>query len=188
MDFFASVLAGLVFSMACNFDTVLLSMGYSLRGVRVSPVGSLIIAAITTAITWLSLTLGSMASCVLTEGVSNLLGGLVLAGIGLWFLLDYLRSLGTREDADAPPPSPGPWAWVSLAAALAVNNAGVGVAAGVSGISPLLASACNFAVTLLFLPLGVWLARGLPGRLLGKYALPLSGVLLLILGLCEAFL
>ncbi len=186
MEFFNAMLAGLVFSMACNLDTVLLSMGYALRGVRVSFGGSLAIAAITTAITWFSLALGSLAAAVLTAQFSNMLGGLVLVGIGAWFLLDYLRRLGPSQE-EAPPPLSGPWAWISLAAALAVNNAGAGVAAGVSGISPLLASMCNFAVTLFFLPLGSWLGAGRVGRLLGKYALPLSGALLIALGLSEAF-
>ena len=80
------------------------------------------------------------------------------------------------------------WGCVSLAAALAVNNAGVGVAAGVSGISPLWASVCNFVVTIVFLLLGRWLGRGVLGRFLGRFALPLSGALLVALGVCEVFL
>lgn len=187
MDLFFALLAGLLFSMACNLDTVLLAVGYAAKGIHISFGGSVIIAAITTVITWLSLALGSVAAGVLDSRLSEMLGGLVLAGIGAWFLLDYLRHMGAAEEG-APPPTAGAWAWVSLAAALAVNNAGVGVAAGVSGLSPLLASGCNFVVTLAFLPLGRLLGRGLLGRLLGKYALPLSGVLLIILGLWELLL
>ena len=187
MDFFSAILAGLLFSMACNLDTVLLSVGYAIKGIRLTFGGSIVIAAITTAITWASLALGSLAAGVLDGGLSDLLGGLVLVGIGAWFLLDYLRHMG-KSETDAPPPECGPWAWVSLAAALAVNNAGVGVAAGVSGLSPLLASGCNFVVTLAFLPLGRALGAGVLGKLLGKYALPLSGVLLIILGLWEVLL
>lgn len=187
MDIFSAILAGLLFSMACNLDTVLLSMGYAVKGIHISMSGSIIIAAITTAITWGSLALGSLAAGVLDSGLSDLLGGLVLVCIGAWFLLDYLRHMGCSEE-DAPPPASNTWAWVSLAAALAVNNAGVGVAAGVSGLSPLLASGCNFMVTLVFLPLGRFLGTGVFGRMLGKYALPLSGVLLVILGLWEVLL
>ena len=75
---------------------------------------------------------------------------------------------------------------VSLAAALAVNNAGIGVAAGVSGIAPGWAALANFLVTLAALPLGRALGDKLAGRLLGKYALPLSGALLVLLGIWEA--
>lgn len=188
MELWFSFLAVLVFSMACNLDTVILSMGYAVKGVRVSAGGRLVIAAVTTAVTWLSLALGELAAGVFPAGLTDVLGGLVLVGIGAWFLLDWLRRPRGEEDGAAPAAAPDLWGCVSLAAALAVNNAGVGVAAGVSGISPLWASLCNFAVTLLFLPLGAWLGEGVLGRLLGKYALPLSGVLLAALGAWEAFL
>lgn len=188
MEFWISLTAVLLFSMACNLDTVMLSMGYAVKGVRITGGGCLVIAAVTTAVTWLSLVLGELAAGVVSPGFSDALGGLVLVGIGFWFLLDWLRHLdGPGEDTREARP-PGIWGCVSLAAALAVNNAGVGVAAGVSGISPLWASACNFVVTLLFLLLGRWLGRGVLGRFLGKFALPLSGALLVALGLGEVFL
>ena len=177
--------AVLLFALACNLDTVLLAVGYAAKGVRISSAHSLIIAAVTTAVTWLSLALGDTAARVLSPGLAGKLGGVVLVGIGLWFLLDYLRDLGRGTEEDPPPAASTAWGWVSLAAALAVNNAGIGVAAGVTGISPLWAALGNFAVTLAALPLGRWLGGKLAGRLLGRYALPLSGALLVILGLWE---
>lgn len=187
MNYFASFFAVLLFSMACNLDTVILSMAYALRGTRLSMGGTVVIAVITTGVTWLSLALGDMAAAFLGGAFSDMLGGLVLVGIGAWFLLDYLRQIGKSTQEDVPPQAPSPWACVPLAAALAVNNAGVGVAAGVSGISPLWAAAANFLVTLLFLPLGRLLGTGALGRFLGRYALPLSGLLLILLGAGEAF-
>ncbi|MGI5928905.1 sporulation protein [Pseudoflavonifractor sp.] len=183
MEILSSIGAILVFTMACNLDTILLSMGYAVRGLTVSPGGCLILAGVTTVVTWLSLALGASAGQFLPAGLADMLGGLVLLGIGLWFLLDWLRS-----PVEGTEPLPPVRAWVPLAAALAVNNAGAGVAAGISGLSPLGAAVCNFGVTLLFIPLGGWLGAGPSGRLLGKYALPLSGLLLVLLGCAEAFL
>jgi len=73
-----------------------------------------------------------------------------------------------------------------LAAALAVNNAGIGVAAGVAGIGLWTATAGNFIVTLFALHLGRFLGLRMAGRFLGRYALPLSGLLLVLLGLWQA--
>ena len=186
MELPVSLLTALLFSMACNLDTVLLSMGYAARGARLPAAGALVIAAVTTFVTWLSLLLGDWAARLLPAGAPELLGALVLVGMGAWFLLDALRSLGRAE---APPALPRSlWACVSLAAALAVNNAGAGVAAGVSGVSPGLAAGCNFAVTVLFLILGRVLGSGRPGRWLGRLALPLSGALLIALGLAQVLL
>ena len=142
MEWLSLLLTAVLFAAACNLDTVILSMGYAVKGVRVSLSHSLIIAALTTLITWASLLLGAGAARVLRGPLPNLLGGLVLAGIG--------------------------------------------VAAGVSGIAPGWAALANFLVTLAALPLGRALGDKLAGRLLGKYALPLSGALLVLLGIWEA--
>ena len=86
MEWLSLLLAAVLFAAACNLDTVILSMGYAVKGVRVSLSHSLIIAALTTLITWASLLLGAGAARVLSGPLPNLLGGLVLAGIGAWFV------------------------------------------------------------------------------------------------------
>lgn len=184
MEWLTAVLAAALFAAACNLDTVLLSMGFAARGVALRRAQGLGIAALTTLITWFSLALGSGCAAVLGGRLTAVLGGLALVGIGAWFVLDWLRRRGTPP-AEAEPAA-GPWGWVALAAALAVNNAGVGVAAGVSGLSPIWAAGANFLATLAALPLGRALGDRLAGRLLGKYALPLTGALLVVLGLWEA--
>lgn len=185
MAFFYSLGAAFLFALACNLDTILLSMGFAVKGIHIVRGGTLIIALVTTLVTWLSLLLGETASRLLSPSTSEVLGGIVLLGIGFWFLLDFLRQLGGPASEEEPPRTPGIWGCVSLAAALAVNNAGIGVAAGVAGLGVWQAAGWNFLVTLLALPLGRALGRRLAGKLLGRYALPLSGLLLVALGLWE---
>ena len=189
MNWLSALTAAALFAAACNLDTVLLSAGFAARGVVLRRGYGLVIAALTTLITWLSLALGAGAAALLGGRTAQVLGGLVLAGMGAWFLLDWLRRPGPppegaeeAEEAEAA----GLRGCVALAAALAVNNAGAGAAAGVSGISPGLAAAANLLATLGALPLSRMLGSRLAGRLLGKYALPLTGGLLILLGLWEA--
>ena len=190
MDWFSALAAAALFAAACNLDTVLLSAGFAARGVVLRRGYGLVIAALTTLITWLSLALGAGAAALLGGRTAQVLGGLVLAGMGAWFLLDWLRRPGPTpegaEEAEEAEAAAGLRGCVALAAALAVNNAGAGAAAGVSGISPGLAAAANLLATLGALPLGRMLGSRLAGRLLGKYALPLTGGLLILLGLWEA--
>lgn len=190
MDWFSALAAAALFAAACNLDTVLLSAGFAARGVVLRRGYGLVIAALTTLITWLSLALGAGAAALLGGRTAQVLGGLVLAGMGAWFLLDWLRRPGPppegAEEAEEAEAAAGLRGCVALAAALAVNNAGAGAAAGVSGISPGLAAAANLLATLGALPLGRMLGSRLAGRLLGKYALPLTGGLLILLGLWEA--
>ena len=190
MNWLSALTAAALFAAACNLDTVLLSAGFAARGVVLRRGYGLVIAALTTLITWLSLALGAGAAALLGGRTAQVLGGLVLAGMGAWFLLDWLRRPGPppegAEEAEEAEAAAGLRGCVALAAALAVNNAGAGAAAGVSGISPGLAAAANLLVTLGALPLGRMLGSRLAGRLLGKYALPLAGGLLILLGLWEA--
>ena len=175
--------AAAVFAAACNLDTVLLAMGWAARGVRPGRGQRLIIAVGTTLVTWLSLALGARASAA---GALPVLGGLVLVGMGLWCVLDWLRAGGQGEAVPAAGSSL--WDCLSLAAALAVNNAGMGAAAGVSGVDPLWAAGANLVCTLAALPLGRALGDTLAGRLLGRFALPLSGLLLTVLGLWQVLI
>ena len=190
MNWLSALTAAALFAAACNLDTVLLSAGFAARGVVLRRGYGLVIAALTTLITWLSLALGAGAAALLGGRTAQVLGGLVLAGMGAWFLLDWLRRPGPTpegaEEAEEAEAAAGLRGCVALAAALAVNNAGAGAAAGVSGISPGLAAAANLLATLGALPLGRMLGSRLAGRLLGKYALPLTGGLLILLGLWEA--
>lgn len=174
--------SALLFALACNLDTLVLALGFGTRGIRPALSGCLILAVVTTAVTVLSLGLGALGGDLLPPALAGRGGGLVLVGMGLWMLLDWLR---TWEEPSQPPP-PQAEHYCSLAAALALNNAGAGLAAGVTGVSPLWGGAANFAVTLLFLPLGLSLGRRLRGGRLAELALPLSGALLLLLGAAQA--
>ena len=175
MDFFSAVCAGVLFALACNLDTVLAAIGQGAGG-RMGARELLTVAAVTTTVTFLSLTLGSLGAALLPEGLAERLGGLALTALGLWYVLDALRGKNSA-------PGETDHSWLALSAALAVNSAGVGVAAGVTGLSPLLASGCNFAVTILSLLLGRQLGKSLSRW--SAFALPVSGTMLVALGLWQ---
>lgn len=180
--------AALLFALSCNLDTVALALSYAARGIALPRGGGGVIAGATTAVTCISLLLGRIGGGLLSAfpGLADALGALVLVGIGAWFLLDALRQGSGGEKEEGRPAGLGSCA--VLAGTLAVNNAGAGAAAGVSGVSPLWAGIWNFLVTLLALGLGSALGRRLPGKRLGRLALPLSGILLMLLGILELVL
>jgi len=177
MDVYSALAAGLIFALACNLDTVLAAVGQGAGGRLLELREALAVSLATTLVTFLSLILGAAGAALLPPALAGRLGGLALAGLGLWYLLDALRGKG-----EAVPDGKGA-GWLALSAALAVNNAGVGVAAGVTGLSPLLASGCNFFVTLFCLWLGRRLGKALAGW--GRWALPASGWMLVALGLWQ---
>lgn len=179
MALFCSVL---LFALACNLDTLVLGLSFGMRGTRPTVSGCMVLAAVTTVITICSLGLGGVGGRLLPPALATKGGGLVLMGMGLWMLLDWLKAWDTPHREE----DPARGGYLPLAAALAFNNAGAGLAAGVTGLPAFGGGAANFAVTLLFLPLGLVLGRRLRGGRLEALALPLSGALLLILGAVEA--
>ena len=80
MNWLSALTAAALFAAACNLDTVLLSAGFAARGVVLRRGYGLVIAALTTLITWLSLALGAGAAALLGGRTAQVLGGLVLAG------------------------------------------------------------------------------------------------------------
>lgn len=164
----------LLFTLSCNVDTLLLTARCALSGRTLTAAEALAVAGVTSAVTGASLLLGGIAGAGL-RGVAGYLGGGLLIAMGVWSVADGLR----RPQEEKPPKTSGT---VALGAALAVNNAAAGVAAGIGGLSAALGAAANFAVTLLIIALGARLAGRLAGSRLGRYALPASGVLLILLG------
>ena len=100
MNWLSALTAAALFAAACNLDTVLLSAGFAARGVVLRRGYGLVIAALTTLITWLSLALGAGAAALLGGRTAQVLGGLVLAGMGAWFLLDWLRRPGPQGQGE----------------------------------------------------------------------------------------
>lgn len=163
----------LIFALACNLDTVLAALGQPRPPHRWEGTA---VAVVTTLVTLLSLLLGRQGAALLPAALADRLGGLALLALGLWYLLDALRGRGGEGPAHRS-------GWLGLSAALAVNNAGVGVAAGVTGLDPILSAVCNFFLTLLALALGRRLGQELERW--QALALPLSGGLLTLLGLWQ---
>ena len=176
-----------LFALASNLDTLILALAWGVRGYHLSGVSRLVIAGVTTVVTWLSLVLGHVAGALFAAGSAGTLGALVLIVMGLWTLLDWLRNLGqpTSEPTQAPG---GFFCCLPLAAALAVNNGGMGVAAGVAGIAPLWAASVNLVMTLLLLELGWRMGLHAAGSFWRHYAIPISGALLVLLGALECLL
>lgn len=86
------------------------------------------LSAVTTLVTWLSLVLGDIAALVLTARAGARLGGVVLVGIGLWFVLDWLRRAGGGgEPGGGAPPFGSACAWPPPWRS---TTPGVGAAAG----------------------------------------------------------
>ena len=82
------IISLLLFLLAANLDTVMLAMSWGLRQRRFSRKAVFVIAAVTTAATWLALALGGWAGSLLAGMLAKRLGGALLLAMGVWMLVD----------------------------------------------------------------------------------------------------
>lgn len=77
---------------------------------------------------------------------------------------------------------------VALSLALTLNNLGLGFGAGITGLNPYLTSAFTFFFSLFFLTTGMAAGKKFLSDIFGNYAVLISGLLILILGIYELFI
>lgn len=115
--------------LTANLDTALLAMGWSLRRRRFTLGAVVVIGVVTTAATWLALTLGHWAAGCLTVLTAKKAGGALLIAMGVWMMIDALR-----EEVPEAKPMPVKWGeCLMLSLTLAGNNMGLGIGAGLAG-------------------------------------------------------
>lgn len=190
----------LVFVISANVDNFTVGIAYGIRKIQFGCLSNLIIAGVTAAGTFLSMTIGTGIERVLPGAVANAAGSLMLVGIGLWILGSWFREgerrrkrenrLGRvmRDPESADRDHSGiitARESLPLALALTVNNFGLGVGASITGLAPAAATAGAFVCSLLAIAAGSRLGAGrLAGRT-GRYATMISGLLILGMGVYE---
>lgn len=141
--------------------------------------------------------------------LERFIGSMTLVLFGMYYLVKFMLSLhkkypktktleelvvqshpqgaaGLQETVNSP-------AFLSLKAslllgfALSVNNMGIGLGASIAGLSLIPAAVCTFLFSAVFLGLGNCLGKSHLSDFLGQAATPVSGLLLLGLGLFEWF-
>lgn len=173
-------IASVVFlGLGANTENLPVGLAYGLRRRRIGLGRNLAIAAVTTAATLLPLIAGRDLRDLALTAAPDIVGGLLLAGLGLF---NIWRERGGRAPAPpaATPGRVGLRETLVLAAGLSLNNIGLGFAGGIAGLAaaPVALSVAAFSVLLLWL--GEWLS-GRSARPPGALAwLRLDGNLLLV--------
>lgn len=165
--------------LTANGDTLLLAMSWGLRQRELTGGVSFWIAVSTSFLTALSLWVGQKTAFFFPAELAKTGAAALLMGLGLWVLV---RSFTEEETPPQPAQPVTVGETLVLGTALAANNMGMGLAAGLAGMSPLTAGVLNFFASLLSLRGGMALGRRCPGKGLGRWADAVSGGVLMLLG------
>lgn len=192
----------LLFGISASLDALLVGISYGLRGVHVRLLQNLFISLVALLGTCLSVGLGGLLVPLLPSVISRLAGSLILMFLGIYYIakwtLTFLKNRAPQVKAnpegsalvstERPPGRLTAMEVLLLSFTLSVNNLGIGLSASIAGLTLIPAATATCICSILFLYLGNQLGRSRLMRLIGGLADPISGILLISLGLIQYFL
>ncbi len=191
------IISSLLFGVSASLDALLIGISYGVRRIRILLWQNLLISFVTLAGTCLCIGLGSFLAPLLPIFVCRLAGSGILILLGLYYLLKFMmralkkyhQKANFTEGSSLPENAPvlSARAVLLLGAALSLNNMGIGLGASITGLQLLPAAISTLLLSVLFLFAGNRLGRSKILQLAGVFADPVSGVLLIALGVYQFF-
>lgn len=192
-------LSSLLFGVSASLDSLLVGVGYGIRGVHIRPWQNLFISFVTFLGTCLSIGAGHLLIPLLPEAACRYAGSLILALLGIYYIIKWL-ACSLKKRHDGKPPQYGEISSASarkrqealslaevftLSLTLSLNNLGIGLSASLAGLPLLPTAVATLLCSVVLLFLGNRLGRCRLLQLAGTAAEPLSGILLMGLGLVQ---
>ncbi len=174
----------LLFGVSASLDALLVGVSYGLRGIHFKALQNLFISTVTLLGTCLSVGLGLFLTPLLPASLGDRIGSVVLILLGIYYILKRSEPIRTAKGPSR--------LYVGeiflLSLTLSANNLGIGLSASMAGLGPAPAATATFVCSVLFLYLGNCLGRSRFLQTVGGLANPISGLLLISLGLIQLFL
>jgi putative sporulation protein YtaF len=201
------LLPPILFVVSANIDNFAVGVAYGIKKIKIGLFSSLIIAIVSAAGTFISMSFGLVISKCMPMFVSNILGSTILIGIGIWIIgadclkkhkneiqdtynknefTGYIELLDHPEKADANQSGDiDVKESVTLAFALTINNIGLGIGASITGLNIVFNTIFTFIFSLAAVVIGCRLGNGCLSKLMGKFATLASGLIIIVLGVYQ---
>jgi putative sporulation protein YtaF len=199
-----TVLSSLLFAVSANIDSVVVGLSLGIKNVKVGFAVNLLIALMLSAVTVVSIAAGELLNIFIPKEISNITGGGLLIVIGLYSLWKavsdgsknkkkhpghmsgYLDVLDSPEKADVDKSGYiDAKESVMLAIVLSLNNLGMGIGAGITGLNIYVTAAFSFILSIVFLSAGCRIGKRCLLKAFGKYASAAAALLIILLGVYE---
>ncbi|KOF55628.1 MULTISPECIES: sporulation membrane protein YtaF [Clostridium] len=198
------ILSALLFSLSSNLDNLVIGIAYGVKNIKIGTFANLLIAIVTSIGTFLSMSIGKYISKLLPHYVANSLGAIIIIILGIYFIIqsiiklmnntkqkelslkDITDMLEYAETSDLDKSGDINIKEASFVAlGLTFNNLGTGIAASITGVNITFTVAFTFIFSIITIIIGEVFGTHVLGKVLGKYAPLISGILLIILGIVE---
>lgn len=187
------VLLILFLGIAANLDNLGIGVAYGIQKTRIPFRSNVTIALISMIVTYAAMIAGESITAFISIESANLLGGVLLSGIGIWLLCQPRIAQSTPYQNSEVADTDGDRVIsireaLPLGFVLAANCLAAGFGMGASGSSMLgtVSSVGFFSLLTIGMShrVGLWLSR----TWIGKYPTQIAGGLLIVIGIVEMIL
>lgn len=176
------IVSSMLFAFSVNIDAFLIGMSYGIRKIHITFIHNLIISLISFAGTFLSLFLGRQLLTFLPAFLTDSLGSIILFALGIFYIVkSFFRQNNSLHTEDLKLTLPLREVFL-VGAALSLNNIGIGIGLGISGILLFPTAVITCLTSALFLLTGNHIGNAAFFHTSSRYADLISGILLLLLG------
>lgn len=198
------LVSSLLFAVSASLDALIVGITYGIKRIHITFLQNILVSLITLTGTVISIGLGLKLAPLLPPKAASLAGSAILILLGGYYIMKYLilalrsflelrrASLGeirkTSNEVKKEKATLTLRETALLGAALSVNNMGIGIGASIAGLSLIPTAIVTFLFSVIFLFLGNRLGKIRLLRIADRFADPLSGLLLIALGICELIL
>lgn len=191
------LLSFLLFGISASLDGLLVGISFGLRRVRILLWQNLLISLVTLLGTCLASLLGVRLLPFLPSLWGRYAGSLILALFGVYYIAKWILALPQNRHADVGNDeltgASAPKVPVSLSLAevcalgltLSANNIGIGLSASMAGLQLIPAAVSTVVCSVLFLSTGNRMGQSRFLLFIGSAADPISGLLLIGLGIIQ---
>lgn len=194
-------IASLLFGISASLDALLVGISFGLRQIRILLWQNLAISLVTLLGTCLSVGLGHRLAALLPGNLGLYAGSLILILLGLYYISKWamallrgqcaakatVQTMEYREQDSEPAPCLRLSEVFTLSLTLSLNNLSAGLSASLAGLALVPTAIATLACSVLFLSCGNRLGSHPALGLAGRAADPLSGALLIGLGMVQLF-
>lgn len=187
----------LFIGIASNLDNLGVGVSLGMRTMKIPQLSNFIIALISMAATYITLSLGKYVAHQIPYFYANLIGGLLITFIGIWTFWTSTKNnthsmsdiLQNPDRVDVDQNSFISWKEsIPLGLALSLNALTNGFGAGISGISTTWTTISVGLFSFITVDLGIRAGYKISQTWIGKYANQISGLLLIVIGIYEIFI
>ncbi|MFD1204795.1 manganese efflux pump MntP family protein [Sporosarcina contaminans] len=183
------LLSIILIGIAANLDNLGISVAYGLKSNRIPIIYNSIISLISMLCAFVSIQLGNFLSHYLTNSAANMIGGILLIGLGVSLIIASLRTLKKEQPQSiAEVKDITLKESILLGFILSFNCLTIGFSAGITGVSALFASISIGIFSFLSVLIGTWIGYRIGNSLFGKYTDIFAGALLIFIGVYEIFI